>query len=133
MHGFDPTKAGAGYEPYGSKMLFLLDWLNNMPCHRISSSLMKAILFVLREGGANNVPSFSHLQRTQVAIRETFAVDTLRFESQNGNIFFMNSIPQIIARVSHTIKSSPFLANRLIGLHESSYCIKDSALSRAAH
>jgi hypothetical protein len=133
MHGFDPTKTGVGYEPYGSKMLFLLDWLNNMPHHQISGSLMKAILFVLREGGAKNVPSFSHLQKSQVAIRETFAVDTLRFESQNGNIFFMNSIPQIIARVSHTMKLAHLLANILTGLHESCYCITDSALSRAAH
>jgi hypothetical protein len=133
MHGFDSTQSNAGYEPYGSKMLFLLDWLNNMPRQRISGSLMKAILFVLRESGAKNVPSFSYLQKTQVAIRETFAVDTLRFESQLGNIFFMNSIPQIIARVSHTMESTPLLANTLIGLHESPYCIKDSALSRAAH
>jgi hypothetical protein len=69
MHGFDPTKSDNGYEPYGSKMLFLLDWLNNMPQHWISGSLMKVILFVLHEGGAKNVPSFSHLQKTQVTIR----------------------------------------------------------------
>jgi hypothetical protein len=99
IHRFDPSSRDAGFEPYDSKLMFLLDWISSLPRLRVSGMLMKAFLFLLRECGVKNVPSFSHFTAKRKDLHDQFAVDTLRFESGLDNVFFMNSIPQMIAHV----------------------------------
>jgi hypothetical protein len=101
MHGFNPSSCEAGFEPYDSKLMFLLDWISSLPRLRVSRTLMKAFLFIMRECGVKNVPSFSHLHAVRQDIHGRFSVKTQRFKSALGNIFFMNSIPQMIARVRY--------------------------------
>ncbi|KAJ7789656.1 hypothetical protein B0H14DRAFT_3891746 [Mycena olivaceomarginata] len=69
------------WAPYPSKMLFLLDTLDNLPRLRISNSLMKVFLWILNESGAKDVP-----------------VPTTQYKTVKGNIFYMNDPRTIIAK-----------------------------------
>lgn len=83
--------------------MFLLDTLDSMPRLRVSDSLMKVFLWVLKEGGAQDVPSFKQLRDVQTKLREMSGTPSTLYKSAHGNLFYMNDIRKIIANVSrHT-------------------------------
>ncbi|EDR00603.1 uncharacterized protein LACBIDRAFT_334078 [Laccaria bicolor S238N-H82] len=84
--------------PYPTKMMFILDTIDNLPCLRISDSLMKIILWGMKECGASNVLSFSLLRKSQEKLRKHTSVATKMYKSILGNIFWMNSPVDIIAK-----------------------------------
>ena len=88
--------------------MFLLDTLDSMPRLRVSDSLMKVFLWVLKESGAQDVPSFNRLRDVQTKLRETSGSPSKLYKSAHGNLFYMNDIRKIIANVgclaSHLIK-----------------------------
>ncbi|KDQ55321.1 hypothetical protein JAAARDRAFT_195723 [Jaapia argillacea MUCL 33604] len=59
---------------------------------------MRMILWVLREAGAKNVPSFNALHKVQDGLRKDSSIKTIKFELVLGNIFYMNDITAIIAK-----------------------------------
>ncbi|KAJ6584219.1 hypothetical protein B0H10DRAFT_1961890 [Mycena sp. CBHHK59/15] len=73
--------------PYPSKMMFLLDTLDNLLRLRISNSLMRVFLWVLKEAKCKDVSSFDKLHRIQKKIAQ-----------MQGNVFFMNDPKAIIAK-----------------------------------
>ena len=84
--------------------MFLLDTLDNMPRQRISDSLMKVFLWILKECGAPDVPSFKRLRDTQSKLRDTTGATSTLHKSAHGNLFYMNDIRKIVANVGfHTV------------------------------
>nr|GAT48237.1 predicted protein [Mycena chlorophos] len=85
------------YFPYPNKTLFLLDLLDNLPRLRVSSSLMRVILWVMQEAGARDVPSLDALHKLQKQIRPQSGVPSIPCVSPLGNVFFMNDPRTIVA------------------------------------
>ncbi|KAJ6523814.1 hypothetical protein B0H19DRAFT_1223959 [Mycena capillaripes] len=97
--GENTTSATSGeWFPYPSKMMFLLDTLDNLPRLRISGSLMHVFLWILKEAGCKNVPSFDHLRRVQKELLGQCSIPSIPCKSPQGNVFFMNDPRVIIAQ-----------------------------------
>ncbi|KAJ7165789.1 hypothetical protein C8R46DRAFT_1219577 [Mycena filopes] len=92
FEAFDEEKRSSEWSPYPSKMasiLFLLDTLYNLLRLRISNSLMKVFLWILKESGAHDVPSFDCLHK--------------------GNIFHMNDPRTLVAKDWANPETRPFI------------------------
>ncbi|KAJ7156572.1 hypothetical protein C8R43DRAFT_949420 [Mycena crocata] len=108
------AKSCSEWDPYPSKMvkvianlgsnipyalqMFLLDTLDNLPRQRVSNSLMKVFLWILREGGAWDVPSLDSLRKVQSNLHQQGGVPTVPWTSSQGNVFHLNDIRTIIAK-----------------------------------
>jgi len=88
------------WHPYNSKLMFLLDTIDNLPRLRISGSLMKVFLWLLKQAGVKHVPSFNALRKIQRKIRDETGVPTINWMSPKGNTFSFNDPRTIIANVS---------------------------------
>ncbi|KAL6301292.1 hypothetical protein BKA93DRAFT_819090 [Sparassis latifolia] len=76
--------------------MFLLDVLDNLPRLRLSSSQLKMILWIMREVGAKNVPSFKGFRQMQNQLRTLCGVTTSPQKSSLGNHFYVNDPRDII-------------------------------------
>ncbi|KAJ2922664.1 hypothetical protein H1R20_g14407, partial [Candolleomyces eurysporus] len=87
----------ANWSPYPSKLLFLLDAVDNMPRLRVSAGLMNVILWLLREAGVRDVPTATSFRKMQESLRKEKGVETIHWTSPKGNAFSFNSPVDIIA------------------------------------
>ncbi|THU86694.1 hypothetical protein K435DRAFT_868003 [Dendrothele bispora CBS 962.96] len=110
-----PTHSNAEWYPYESKTLFLLDTLDNLPRLRISDSLMRVFLWVLKESGGQDVPSFTKLCSVQESLGKSCGIPTIPCKSSLGtdwsnphtckHIHLYPEIPeQVISEVWHASK-----------------------------
>ncbi|KAJ6623746.1 hypothetical protein B0H10DRAFT_1731509, partial [Mycena sp. CBHHK59/15] len=64
-----------------------MDILDNLPRLWLSSSQIKMVLWIMRECGAWDVPSFKVLRVTQKCIRDTCGIKMELHKSDLGNVF----------------------------------------------
>ncbi|KAJ6615957.1 hypothetical protein B0H10DRAFT_2164767 [Mycena sp. CBHHK59/15] len=69
-----------------------------LPELRISNSLMRVFLWILKEAHCKDVPSFDHLRKVQKTIRSECGIPSIPCKSALGNVFFMNDPRTIIAQ-----------------------------------
>ncbi|KAG9089456.1 hypothetical protein FS749_001316 [Ceratobasidium sp. UAMH 11750] len=86
------------WSPYGSKIMFLLDLIDNIPRLRLSTEHLRLIMWVMREAGCDSLPSLSQLRQTQHQLRNVCAVKSHQYRSSQGNFFDMLDIPQLVGR-----------------------------------
>ena len=79
--------------------MYLLDMLDNLPRLRMSNKHMEAILFVMRESGAWDVPSLDTLQRLQSSLSGKVSAKPTRHVSTDENIYYINDIAAQVADV----------------------------------
>jgi hypothetical protein len=98
----NPSNSNASNEwfPYKSKLLFLLNAVDNLPHLQISGSLMRVLLWLLYEFGVKKVPSFNALCKSQQNLCKEGCVPTIPCMSPKGNAFLFNDPHVIIANVS---------------------------------
>lgn len=60
---------------------------------------MRVLIWMLKESGVSEVPSFYRLRKIQKELRASSGVPTVRCDSVQGNVFFQNDPRYIIAQV----------------------------------
>ena len=60
---------------------------------------MNVFLWILREGGARDVPSLYHLRQVQASLRKSSGVPTTQHKSPKGNVYSMNDLRTLVALV----------------------------------
>jgi hypothetical protein len=83
--------------------MYLLDMLDNLPHLRMSNKHLEAILFVMRESGAQDVPSLDTLRCFQSKLSGSFACKPVHQVSADGNIYYINDIVAQVAEVSWSL------------------------------
>lgn len=86
--------------PYPSKVHFLLDMIDTLPRLRISGSIMKTILWLLRECEVENIPSYKKFRDMQENLRKEAGIPTIQWQSPQGNTFSFNDPIALVANVS---------------------------------
>ncbi|KDN33741.1 hypothetical protein RSAG8_13172, partial [Rhizoctonia solani AG-8 WAC10335] len=113
---FAELKAKGSFSPYKNKTIFLLDMLDNIPRHRLSTAHLKLIMWVMEEAGCHNMPTFYELRQTQKHLKALCGIEAHHYKSSRENSFDMLDIPQLVGRDV----SNPIVAPHLVFYPEDS-------------
>jgi hypothetical protein len=91
-----------GWFPYTNRTLFFLDLLDNLPRLRLSDDHMKAVLWVMKECGTPNVPSFYALCKLQENLQHSFIKPKQHISSQGTEFFAIDPV-DLVHLVSTTV------------------------------
>ncbi|PPQ72001.1 hypothetical protein CVT24_008271, partial [Panaeolus cyanescens] len=97
VQNHQPSEIDSTWHPYPSKLMFLLDAIDNLPRLRISSSVFKVFLWVLENLNVKNVPSMDAFRKMQQRIRKEAGIQTTSWTSPKKNHFSFNDPAGIIA------------------------------------
>ncbi|KAJ7221325.1 hypothetical protein GGX14DRAFT_353565 [Mycena pura] len=75
----------------------LLDIVDNLPRLRLSSSHFKTILWLLKECGVRNLPSYYSFRKMQASLRDLCGSEPQAYTSSMGNRFFVNDVRESVA------------------------------------
>ena len=81
----------------------LLNVLNNLPRLHLSSSQFKVILWLLKQCGVKDIPSFGAFWKLQNKLRASGGTWPTVHTSSVGNIFYTNDVRDSVARVCNFI------------------------------
>lgn len=95
--------------------MFLLDYLDSLPRLRLSDDHLKTILWVMKECGTPNVPSFTALRRMQAKLTTEMGMQSKRHASTLGNEFYNNGAAQTYRLVSIKTQKLPIMG--IDGVH----------------
>ncbi|KDR74877.1 hypothetical protein GALMADRAFT_99137 [Galerina marginata CBS 339.88] len=95
---FNQVSPEHDYYPYPNKTTMLLDILDNLPRLRMSSNQLRLILWLLKQTGVSNVPSFSGFRNMQTHLRNMCGTTPKQHVSSLGNIFYSNNIGESVMR-----------------------------------
>ncbi|KAJ6613535.1 hypothetical protein B0H10DRAFT_2272325 [Mycena sp. CBHHK59/15] len=82
---------------HGSRTMFMLDLLDNLPKLRLPNDYLKAIIWVMQECKTPNVSSFSALRKKQSSLTGQVDIKTEHHTSSLGNHFYMNHPSKLLA------------------------------------
>ncbi|TFY66993.1 hypothetical protein EVJ58_g1912 [Rhodofomes roseus] len=108
------------WTPYGSKTMFMLNLLDNLPRLRMSDDHLKVFLWVMKECGTPDVPSFKQLRALQEKVKAEMNIKTSPHVSAPGNQFYAT-------KPSETIRLD--FANPLVRPHMSMLPRVDAPIS----
>ncbi|KAJ7890150.1 hypothetical protein B0H14DRAFT_3126792 [Mycena olivaceomarginata] len=106
--GFARTDEDEAWLPHGSRTMFMLDLLDNLPRLRLSDDHLKSIIWVMRECKTPNVPSFAALRKKQESLARDIGINSEHHTSSLGNHFYMNHPAKLFALSEKwTIETDP--------------------------
>ena len=80
--------------------MFMLDLLDNLPRLRLSDDHLKTIIWVMKECGTPNVPSFYALRKLQKKLTQDVGLKPRPRVSSLDNQFYMNHPKDLIRPVN---------------------------------
>lgn len=83
--------------------MYLLHCTFNQARARFPVSQRRVILWLLKQCGTPDVPSLRAYQELDELLRKQCAVPTVRHKSDMRNIFYSNSIVELICKVSTVV------------------------------
>lgn len=94
--------------------MFFLDLLDNLPRLRLSDDHLQAIIWVMKECGTPDVPSFYALRKRQKLLTQKIEnLKTRQHTSALGNHFYMNHPVDLLALVSTLLNCRHRACNHL--------------------
>ncbi|KAJ6597450.1 hypothetical protein B0H10DRAFT_2325734 [Mycena sp. CBHHK59/15] len=93
------SNSDSNWAPHGSKPMFMLDLLDNLPRLGLSDDHLKAIIWVMKECGTANVQSFYALRKMQAKLTKDVGLKPQHHTSALGNQFYMNHPNDLIRLV----------------------------------
>lgn len=86
----------------------MLDILDNLPRLRMSSNQFRVILWILKESGVRDVPSYKGFRKMQSSLGDLCGSTPKLYTSSIGNHFYVKDIRESVARVITSSFSSLF-------------------------
>ncbi|THU82965.1 hypothetical protein K435DRAFT_823079 [Dendrothele bispora CBS 962.96] len=86
------------YSPYPNKLTMLLDIMDNLPRLHLSSNHFKFLLWLLKQVGVQQVPSYDAFRKVQQDLTKICGSEPIECTSSMGNHFYVNDPREAIKR-----------------------------------
>ncbi|THU78514.1 hypothetical protein K435DRAFT_876543 [Dendrothele bispora CBS 962.96] len=86
------------YSPYPDKIMMLLDIMDNLPRLRLSTNHFKLVLWLLKQAGVQQVPSYDSFRKMQKELGSICGSEPIECKSSIGNHFYVNDPREAIKR-----------------------------------